>query len=340
MFDRLVLTCQQAGSYNLKKELNLDKEWKMKLFSGKSNLAFAQNIAKNLKLSLGDIEISKFADGEIFVQIKENVRGMPIFVIQSTCPPVNENYMELFLILDALKRASAQEITLVMPYYGYARQDRKSAPRVPISAKCMANMCSVTGADRLLVLDLHAPQIQGFFNIPVDNLFANPVLSEYWKKAYPDKSDLVIVSPDAGGTERARAFAKKIKGASVALIDKRRQGTNQVQALNVVGEVKGKTAVILDDMIDTAGTLCSAGVKLLSSGAKEVFALATHPLFSAQAVQKIQQSPIKEVLITDSIPLSQQAKDCSKIKVVSLAPLLAEAIKRISDKKSVSGLFD
>ena len=324
----------------LKRHSKVGEEFKMKLFSGKSNLPFAQDIAKNLKLSLGELEISKFADGETFVQIKENVRGMHVFVIQSTCPPVNENYMELFLILDALKRASAQEITLVMPYYGYARQDRKSAPRVPISAKCIANMCTVTGADRLLVLDLHAPQIQGFFNIPVDNLFANPVLSEHWKKVYPDKSDLVIVSPDAGGTERARAFAKKIQGASVALIDKRRQEANQVKALNVVGEVKGKTALILDDMIDTAGTLCEASVKLLSAGAKEVFALATHPLFSAQAVEKIQQSPIKEVFITDSIPLSEKAQKCSKIKVVSLAPLVADAIKRVADKQSVSFLFN
>ena len=312
----------------------------MKLFSGKSNLSFAQDIAKNLNVKLGEIEISRFADGETFVQIKENVRGMHVFVIQSACPPVNENYMELFLILDALKRASSQEITLVMPYYGYARQDRKSAPRVPISAKCIANMCSVTGADRLLVLDLHAPQIQGFFNIPVDNLFANPVLSESWKKFHPEKSNLVIVSPDAGGTERARAFAKNIEGASVALIDKRRQEANKAKALNVVGDVQDKTALILDDMIDTAGTLCEASVKLLSAGAKEVFALATHPLFSGQAVERIESSPIKEVFITDSIPLKEKAKSCKKIKVVSLAPLVADAIQRVSNKQSVSFLFD
>lgn len=311
----------------------------MKVFSGSSNPLFASETAKFLNMNLGNIEISRFADGETFVQIKENVRGLHVFVIQSTCSPVNENYMELFLILDALKRASAKEITLVMPYYGYSRQDRKSAPRVPISAKCMADMLSVSGADRLLVVNLHSPQIQGFFNIPVDNLFASPVLAQSWQKTHSEKN-IVVVSPDAGGAERARAFAKKIKDSSVAMIDKRRQEHNKAKALNLIGDVKNKTALILDDMIDTAGTLCEASVILLESGAKEVMALATHPLFSGSAVERIEKSPIKRVLVTDTIPLHPSAKECKKIQVVSLAPLVAEAIKRISNKSSVSLLFD
>ena len=311
----------------------------MKIFSGSSNLLFASAISKTLNEKLGDIKISRFADGEIFIQINENVRGMDVFVVQSACPPVNENYMELFLILDALKRASAKEITLVMPYYGYSRQDRKSAPRVPISAKCVADMCSTAGADRLLVVDLHSPQVQGFFNIPVDNLFASPVLAQAWKNCYSNKQNIVVVSPDAGGTERVRTFAKKIEGASVAMIDKRRQSANQVKALNVVGDVQNKTALILDDMIDTAGTLCEASVKLLESGAKEVFALATHPLFSSSAIERIEQSPIEKVFVTDTIPLKESVKKSKKIQTVSLAPLVAEAMKRISNKNSVSLLF-
>lgn len=312
----------------------------MKLFSGTSNPLFAKAIADSLNVKLGEIEISRFADGESFVHIKENVRGSRVFVIQSTCPPVNENYMELFLILDALKRASAEEITLVMPYYGYARQDRKSSPRVPISAKCMADMCSLAGANRLLVVDLHSPQIQGFFDIPVDNLFANPVLAQFWKKSYPKENDVVVVSPDSGGMERVRAFAKQIEGASVALIDKRRQEANKAKALHIVGDVVGKTALILDDMIDTGGTLCEAAEKILSVGGKKVFALATHPLFSSSAVEKIEKSPIQEVIITDTIPLKPEAQKSKKVKMVSLAPLLATAILRIADKKSVSSLFD
>ena len=311
----------------------------MKIFSGSSNPFFARATAQCLSEKLGDIEISRFADGEIFVQIKENVRGLHVFFIQSACPPVNENYMELFLILDALKRASAQEITLVMPYYGYSRQDRKSAPRVPISAKCVADICSTVGAHRLLVVDLHSPQVQGFFNIPVDNLFASPVLAQSWRK-FHCQEDVVVVSPDAGGAERARAFAKKIKGAPVAMIDKRRQEPNKAKALSLIGDVRGKSALILDDMVDTAGTLCEASVLLLESGAKEVMALATHPLFSGKAIKKIEESPLKEVLVTDTIPLKETAKNCKKIRTVSLAPLVAEAIKRIANKSSVSLLFD
>ena len=312
----------------------------MKIFSGSSNPEFAKSVAKNLNTDLAKIEISNFADGEIYVQIKENVRGLHVFVIQSACHPVNQNYMELFLILDALKRASAEEITLVMPYYGYARQDRKSAPRVPISAKCIADILVTAGANRLLVVDLHSPQIQGFFNVPVDNLFAIPDLVQFWKKTHPEKNDIVIISPDAGGAERARSFATKMSGANVAMIDKRRLAPNKAKALNIVGDVKGKTALILDDMVDTAGTLCEASVKILEAGAKEIFALASHPLFSASAIQKIEASPIKKVFITDTIPLNSKAKQSEKITTVTLAPLVAEAIDRISNKKSISRLFE
>ncbi len=310
----------------------------MKIFSGTSNPSFAESVAFYTNNKLGNLKISRFADGEIFVEIEDNIRGSNVFVIQSTCRPVNENYMELFLILDALKRASASEITLVMPYYGYSRQDRKSAPRVPISAKCMADMCSVAGAHRLLVMDLHAAQIQGFFNMPVDNLFASPTLAEAWLAEHKNQ-EVTIVSPDAGGMERARYFAKKIKGSNIAMIDKRRVGTNKAKAMHLVGEVKGKTAIILDDMIDTGGTLCEASLKLLECGAKEVMAIATHPVFSGPAIEYIEKSPIKKVLVTNTIPLSKEALNCKKIQSVSIAPLVAEAIKRISNKSSISTLF-
>lgn len=311
----------------------------MKLFSGNSNPVFSDSVAKCLNTKLGDLHISRFSDGEIFIQIKENIRDLHVFLIQSTCPPVNENYMELFLIVDAFKRASAKEITLVMPYYGYSRQDRKSAPRVPISAKCMADMCSINGIDRLLVVDLHSPQVQGFFNIPVDNLFAAPVLAPEFKASH-SCDNLVIVSPDAGGAERARAFAKKIRGSSVAMIDKRRTEPNKAKALNLIGDVKNKTALIVDDMIDTAGTLCSASDKLMEWGAREVMALATHPLFSEPAIERITKSCLKEVWVTNTIPIKKKALECKKIRTINLAPLVAEAIKRISNKSSVSFLFN
>lgn len=311
----------------------------IKLFSGSSNLGFSNSIARCLSTSLGKLSISRFADGETFVQIEENVRGLHVFIIQSTCPPVNDNYMELFLILDAFKRASAKEVTLIMPYYGYSRQDRKSSPRVPISARCMADMLALSGVKRVLVLDLHAPQIQGFFNIPVDNLFASPVLAKTWKEFYSCE-DLVLVSPDAGGAERARAFAKKIGKVPVAMIDKRRLDNNKARALHLVGDVRGKTALILDDMIDTAGTLCEAAQKLLQFGAKDVFAMATHPLFSKDAIKNIQNSPLKKVFITNTIPLSPQALKCKKIHNIDLAPLVAKAIKNIFNNHSVSSLFD
>ena len=311
----------------------------MKIFSGGANHLFAESVASLLDSPLGKLDISRFADGEIFVRIKENVRGEHVFLIQSACPPVNERYMELFLILDALKRASAQEISVVMPYYGYARQDRKSSPRAPISAKVTADMLSVAGAHRLLVVDLHAAQIQGFFNIPVDNLFGGLVLAQTWLQEHSPE-DVAVVSPDLGGMERVQFFARKIKGSSLALIHKRREEPNKAKALHLVGEVKGKTALIVDDMIDTAGTLCSAAEKLIEFGAKEVMAMATHPLFSLDAVEKIQNSPLKEVRVTNTIPLSGKAIDCEKIKSVSVAPLIAEAIKRIYSKQSISALFD
>ena len=313
-------------------------ETPMKIFSGTSNPEFAKSVASYLKAPLGEINITRFADGEIFAKIEENVRGASVFIIQSTCPPVNEHYMELFIILDALKRASVKEITLVMPYYGYARQDRKSAPRVPISAKCMADMCATSGADRLLVMDLHSPQIQGFFNIPVDNIYASPVLSEAWVSANKGK-EVTVVSPDAGGMERALFFAKKIGAKSIAMIDKRRVGANKAKAIHLVGDVKGKTALIIDDMIDTAGTLCEASEKLIGFGAKEVIAIATHSLFSGEAVERIEKSALKEVIVTDTIPASKKALACSKIKSISVAPLVAEAIKRIHNKNSISSLF-
>ena len=309
----------------------------IKIFSGNANPSFAKDIAKNLNIKLGEMSISRFADGEVQVEIKESVRGSHIFLIQSTCPPVNENYMELFIILDALKRSSVQEISLVMPYYGYARQDRKSAPRAPISAKCMADLCSQAGADRLLVADLHSPEIQGFFDIPVDNLFAVPALAEAWLKTH-EAENIVCVSPDAGGMERVRSFAKRVKGP-IAMIDKRRVEANKAKALHLVGDVEGKTALIVDDMIDTAGTLCEATDKILASGAKEVMVLATHGVLSEPAIERIEKSQIKEVFLTDTIPLSQKAQQCKKIKITSLAPLVGEAINRIFNKNSVSTLF-
>ena len=312
-----------------------------KLLTGSSHPAFAAAVAAHLKVSLAKREIFRFADGEIFVRIQDNVRGVPVFVIQSASAPVNENYMELFLILDALKRASAGEVTLVMPYYGYARQDRKSSPRVPISAKCTADLLTAAGADRLLVMDLHSPQIQGFFNKPVDNLFAGPLLAAAWLQKHKSEGENVtLVSPDAGGMELARSLSKRIKGSSIAMIDKRRTAPNAAKAVHLVGDVKGKTALLADDMIDTAGTLCLAAEKLLQAGAKEVMALATHPVFSGPAVERIASGPLKEVWTADTIPFSKEASKCRKIKPVSVAPLAAEAIRRIFNKQSISALFD
>lgn len=315
------------------------KNQNFKVFAGNTNLELSKQVCSILGIPLGESKVTSFSDGEIQVEIHESVRGKDIFVIQSTCPPVNQSYMELFIILDALKRASAASITAVIPYYGYARQDRKVAPRAPITAKCMADLITTAGADRVVSVDLHAAQIQGFFNCPVDHLFAVPTMARAWKDAYGDGDSFVTVSPDAGGVERARAFSKRI-GSTMAIIDKRRTAPNEAKAMHLIGDVQGKTAVIVDDMIDTAGTLTQAVDSLLKNGAKQVFAVATHAVFSGPAISRLQESAIEKVFVTDTIPLSEQAKKCSKIQVISVAGVLAEAIRRIHDHDSVSSLFD
>lgn len=311
----------------------------LKIFSGNSNRPFADKVGAAAGVQIGYCDIKRFADGEVQVEIHESVRGDSVFVIQSTCPPVNENYMELFLILDALKRASARQITAVLPYYGYARQDRKVAPRAPISAKCVADLLTSAGATRVVCVDLHAAQIQGFFNVPVDHLFAIPTLARAFREQHGTGAEYVAVSPDAGGVERTRAFAKRIE-ASLAIIDKRRSGPNEAKALHLIGDVEGKTAIIVDDMIDTAGTLTQAVESLLKNGAKRVFAVASHAVLSGPAISRLRESGIEKVIVTDSIPLSAKAVECGKIEVVSVAPVVAEAIQRIYGNASVSSLFD
>lgn len=308
------------------------------ILSGNANRPLAQRICEKLGKPLGRADVRRFSDGEVFVEIGENVRGRDVYVIQSTCGPVNETLMELLIIIDALKRASAKEITALVPYYGYARQDRKVAPRTPISAKLVADLFTAAGATRVVAMDLHAGQIQGFFNIPFDNLFASPVILDYIKQELPGKGNWVIVSPDAGGVERARAFAKRLD-AGVAMIDKRRTGPNVAKAMNVIGEVEGKVAVILDDMIDTAGTLTEAAHTVLQKGASQVYAAATHGVLSGPAIERISNSAIERVIVTDTIPLSPEAAGCSKIVQLSVADLLAEAIYRIHNYDSVSSLF-
>ena len=311
----------------------------LRIFTCNSNKAFAEKVAEHAGMRLGQSTISRFADGEIQVEIQESVRGASVYLIQSTCPPVNENYMELFVTLDALKRASAKNIVAVIPYYGYARQDRKVAPRAPITAKCMADLLTTAGASRVLCVDLHAAQIQGFFNCPVDHLFAIPTLAQYWKDNYGMGKDYVVVSPDAGGVERARAFAKRID-CSMAIIDKRRSGPNVAKALHLIGDVRDKEAIIVDDMIDTAGTLTQGVDSLLNNGAKRVFAVATHALFSGPAIQRITESGLEKVIVTDTIPLNEKSRACEKVVVTSMAPVVAEAIQRIYGNASVSSLFD
>jgi ribose-phosphate pyrophosphokinase len=309
---------------------------KLKFFTGNSNPGLAKGICSYLNMDLGAIQVRRFSDGEIFVEIGENVRGKDVFVMQSTCSPVNDNLMELLIIMDALRRASVHRMTAVMPYYGYARQDRKVAPRVPISAKLIADLITTAGAKRVLTMDLHAGQIQGFFNIPVDNLFAAPILLDYIKEHF--QNNLVIVSPDVGGVERARAFAKRLN-AQIAIIDKRRDRPNSSEVMNIVGSVKNSTAILLDDMVDTAGTLTKAAVALAEQGAKKIFACATHPVLSGSALDSINNSPMDQLVVTDTIPLNGKAQACPKITVLSVAPLLGEAIRRIHDEDSVSSLF-
>jgi len=295
------------------------------------------NICANLSVPLGSADVTTFSDGETRVEIDENVRGTDVFIIQSTCPPVNTHIMELLIMIDAMKRASADRITAVIPYYGYARQDRKVAPRAPITAKLVADLITTAGARRVLSMDLHAGQIQGFFNIPVDNLFATPILVDYMKKNYQGDGT-VIVSPDTGGVERARAFGKRL-GANLAIIDKRREGPNESQVMNIIGNVKDRRVIILDDLIDTAGTIVQAAEALKSEGAREISACCTHPVLSGPAIERIQGSVLKELIVTDTIPLHEKAKTCDKIKVLSVAGILSEAVRRIYYNDSVSSLF-
>ena len=309
---------------------------KLKIFSGNANVPLALEICNSLDIPLGKANVKKFSDGEIQLEIEENVRGMDVFIVQSTCTPVNVSLMELLIMMDAIKRASAERITAVIPYYGYARQDKKVAPRVPITAKLVADLITTAGADRILTIDLHAGQIQGFFNIPVDHLYAAPVMVEFIKSKFAD--NLVIVSPDAGGVERARAFAKRL-GASLAIVDKRRTKPNESNVMNIIGEIKGKTALLLDDMVDTAGTLTQAANALHNEGAAKVVACCTHPVLSGTAIEKINKSGLQQMVVTDTIPLREDAKSCKKISVLSVARLLGEAIKRIHNNDSVSSLF-
>jgi len=309
----------------------------MKLISGTANPELAQKISEYLATPLVQTKITRFSDGEIFVEIKENVRGADVFIIQPTCPPVNENLVELLIMIDAARRASARRITAVIPYYGYARQDRKTAPRTPITAKLVANVIVVAGARRVLTMDLHAGQIQGFFDIPVDHLYAMPVFLEYLKDKFRGE-EIVIVSPDAGGVERAREYAKRLN-ATMAIVDKRRPRPNESEVMNIIGDVKDKIAVIIDDMIDTAGTICKAASAIMDKGAKEVYAVATHPVLSGPAVERLAQSPIKEVVVSDTIPLREEAQRLDKIKVLSVSKLLGEAIRRIHTNDSISSLF-
>ena len=309
----------------------------MKIFAGNSNPPLAQEISQYLKIPLGRAVVETFSDGESKVEIKENVRGADVFVIQSISAPGNNNLMELLLMLDAFKRASAKRITAVMPYYGYARQDRKVVPRVPISAKLVADLITTAGASRMLTMDLHSGQIQGFFNIPVDNLYATPVLLQYLKKRL-NHNEVTIVSPDAGGVERARAIAARLD-ASLAIIDKRRVGPNVVAEMNIIGEVKDQIAILLDDMIDTAGTLALAADALKKEGAKRILGCCTHAVLSGPAIQRIDESPMEELIVTNTIPLGTEAQHCGKIKVLSVAHLIGEAIRRTHEEESISSLF-
>ena len=307
------------------------------LFTGNANPALAQEMAKSLGVELGKASVGRFSDGEVTVEVQQNVRARDVFIIQSTCAPTNENLMELLIMVDAMKRASARRITAVIPYFGYARQDRRPrSMRVPISAKVVANLLETVGVERVLTMDLHADQIQGFFDIPVDNIYASPVLlSDLKSKAYPD---LVVVSPDVGGVVRARALAKQL-GSELAIIDKRRPKANVSEVMHVIGDIDGRNCVLMDDMIDTAGTLVKAAEVLKERGAKKVFAYCTHPIFSGPAVERIANSQLDEVVITNTIPLSDAARACKKIRQLSVAFLFAETIRRISDGESVTSLF-
>lgn len=308
----------------------------LSIFAGNSNPELSKKICEYLETPLGNSLVERFSDGEVRIEINDNVRMKDVFIIQSTCSPVNDNLVELLLMIDAFKRASATRITAVMPYYGYARQDKKVAPRVPISAKLVADLLETAGAKRIITMDLHTGQIQGFFDIPVDNLFAAPKIIEYFRHRFND--DLVIISPDAGGVERARAFAKRLN-AQLAIVDKRRDAPNIAHAMAVIGDVSGKTAVILDDMVDTAGTLTEAALAIMQKGAKEVHACCVHPVLSGPAVERICNSELKSVVVTDTIPLNSKAVECGRVEVLSVAELIGEAIIRSHKGDSVISLF-
>jgi ribose-phosphate pyrophosphokinase len=310
----------------------------LEIFTGNANPALAREVAEHLQVKLSQVDVGRFPDGEVMVEVRENVRGGDVFVIQSICTPPNENLMELLLMMDALRRASAKRVTAVIPYFGYSRQDRKVAPRVPISAKLVADLITTSGASRVLTVDLHAGQIQGFFNIPVDNLYAMPVLISYLRKRL-DGQNVSVVSPDAGGVERARAFARRLN-ANLAIIDKRRQRASEIAGMRLVGEVKDTVAVLVDDMIDTAGTITEAAKVVSAAGASEVFAVATHPILSDPACDRLSKSIIKEIITTNTIPLRAKAQaELQKLKMLSVAPLIAEAVRRIHNEESVSSLF-
>lgn len=311
---------------------------KMMVFTGNANPELANAIVRRLQIPLGRATVGKFSDGEIAVEILENVRGKDVFIVQPTCAPTNDNLMELLVMVDALKRASAERVTAVIPYFGYARQDRRPrSARVPITARVIASMISTVGADRALTVDLHADQIQGFFDIPVDNVYASPVLlGEVWRQKYPN---LIVVSPDVGGVVRARALAKRLDDADLAIIDKRRPRANEAKVMNIIGDVKGRTCVIVDDLVDTAGTLAKAANALKEHGATKVVAYCTHPVFSGSAVENIENSALDEIVVTNSIPLRPEAQACSKIRQLSIAEMLAETMRRISSDESVSSMF-
>jgi len=313
------------------------KEHPLQVFSGRANPALSEAICGYLQIEMGHLRLGSFSDGEIHCQIQDNVRGSDVFIVQPTGRPANESLMELLIILDAFRRASPSRVCVVMPYMGYARQDRKDAPRVPITAKLVANLITSAGAGRVLTIDLHAAQIQGFFDIPVDNVYASPILlGEIWRQKYPN---MVVVSPDVGGVVRARALAKRLDDAELAIIDKRRPRPNEARVMNIIGEVEGRTCILVDDLVDTAGTLCLAAMALKNEGASKVLAYCTHPVLSGKAVDTIESSELDELVVTDTIPLSDQARACSRIRQLSVATMLAETMRRISMEESVSSLY-
>ena len=315
-----------------------DSDSRMMVFAGNANPRLAQSIANQLRLNLGDAHVKSFSDGEVQVEIMENVRGKDVFIVQPTCAPTNDNLMELLVLIDGVRRSSAYRITAVIPYFGYARQDRRPrAARVPITAKVVATMIGTVKADRVLTVDLHADQIQGFFDIPVDKVYASPILlGDIWRQKYPD---IVVVSPDVGGVVRARAIAKRLDDADLAIIDKRRPRPNEARVMNIIGEVEGRTCVLMDDLVDTAGTLCLAAKALKEHGAERVVAYCTHPVLSGNAVDNIEASELDELVVTDTIPLREDARQCKRIRQLSIATMLAETMRRISSEESVSSLY-